>query len=39
VRTETATKDWFLPTDGTLAARCNARTIGTAQRSIFIKLP
>jgi hypothetical protein len=39
VRTEAATKDWFLPADAALAARCNARTFDTAQRSAFIKLP
>jgi hypothetical protein len=32
-------KDLVLPADGTLAARRNARTFGTAQRSTFIKLP
>jgi hypothetical protein len=32
-------KDLVSPADGTLAARRNARTFGTAQRSTFIKLP
>jgi len=31
VRTESATKDWFLPADGTLAARYNDWDFGTSQ--------